>query len=111
MSKYVRTACIYNTYSTHICTCTSCTYTVLVCMDSLYAVLYFLFVSTSPCIVDSSANIKVAGKRIAWGKYTNAGQSCLAPNYILCHQSIRDDLVASITAAVRQFYGEVNLLT
>ncbi|XP_065902137.1 aldehyde dehydrogenase, dimeric NADP-preferring-like isoform X2 [Dysidea avara] len=60
----------------------------------------------NPCIVDSSANIKVAGKRIAWGKYTNAGQSCLAPNYILCHQSIRDDLVASITAAVRQFYGE-----
>ena len=58
--------------------------------------------------MDSTANIKVAGKRIAWGKYTNSGQTCLAPDYILCNQSIRDDLIASIKEAVKQFYGEVS---
>ena len=57
--------------------------------------------------MDSSANIKIAGRRIAWGKYSNAGQICLSPDYILCNQSIRDDLVDSIKAAVKQFYGEV----
>ncbi|XP_065902144.1 aldehyde dehydrogenase, dimeric NADP-preferring-like [Dysidea avara] len=60
----------------------------------------------SPCYVDSSANIKVAGKRIAWGKYLNAGQTCLAPDYVLCQKSVKDDLVASIKTAVKEFYGE-----
>ena len=58
--------------------------------------------------MDSSANVKVAGKRIAWGKYVNCGQTCLAPDYILCNQSIRDELVTSIKTAVKQFYGEVS---
>ena len=63
---------------------------------------------SSPCVVDDSANIKVAGKRIAWGKYVNCGQTCLVPDYILCNQSIRDELVTSIKAAVKQFYGDVS---
>ena len=58
--------------------------------------------------MDSSANIKVAGKRIAWGKYLNAGQTCLAPDYVLCQKSVKDDLVASIKTAVKEFYGEVS---
>ena len=66
-----------------------------------------VYFSSSPCYVDPSANLKVAGRRIAWGKYTNAGQTCLAPDYVLCHQSVRDDLVASIKAAVNEYYGEV----
>ena len=73
--------------------------------------LYGLVVdfSSSLCYVDPSANLKVAGRRIAWGKYANAGQTCLAPDYVLCHQSIRDDLVANIKAAVNEYYGEVCL--
>jgi len=63
---------------------------------------------SSPCVVDKSANIKVAGKRIAWGKYLNCGQTCLAPDYVLCNQSIRDKLVESIKEAVEQFYGDVS---
>ena len=66
-----------------------------------------VYFSSSPCYVDPSANLKVAGRRIAWGKYTNVGQTCLAPDYVLCHQSVRDDLVASIKAAVNEYYGEV----
>jgi len=59
--------------------------------------------------VDSSTDVKVAGRRIAWGKYSNAGQTCVSPDYVLCNQSIKKDLVASIKAAVEQFYGEVIL--
>ena len=62
---------------------------------------------SSPCIVDRSANLRVAGRRIAWGKYTNAGQTCIAPDYILCEKSLRDELVDSIKAAVKEFYGDV----
>ena len=62
---------------------------------------------SSPCIVDRSANLRVAGRRIAWGKYTNVGQTCIAPDYILCEKSLRDELVDSIKAAVKEFYGDV----
>ena len=62
---------------------------------------------SSPCIVDRSANLRVAGRRIAWGKYTNAGQTCIAPDYILCEKLLRDELVDSIKAAVKEFYGDV----
>jgi len=74
--------------------------------DNLVWIDHYDFYS-SPCYVDSSANLKVAGRRIAWGKYANAGQTCLAPDYVLCQMSIRDDLVASIKAAVKEYYGEV----
>ena len=67
--------------------------------------------SYSPCIVDKSANLKVAGRRIAWGKYTNCGQTCIAPDYILCQKSLKDDLVNSIRAAVKEFYGDVCIAT
>ena len=60
--------------------------------------------------MDATANLKTAGKRIAWGKYSNAGQICVAPDYVMCHQSIRDDLILSIKAAVKDFYGEVHCI-
>lgn len=50
----------------------------------------------SPCIVDESANIPLAARRIVWGKFLNHGQTCVAPDYILCHTSIHDQLVAEI---------------
>ncbi|MEG2276189.1 MAG: aldehyde dehydrogenase family protein [Clostridia bacterium] len=58
----------------------------------------------SPCIVDSSADIKVAAKRIVFGKYINAGQTCVAPDYILVESKVRDMLVAEIIASIKEMY-------
>ena len=58
----------------------------------------------SPCIVDASANIKLAARRIVFGKYLNCGQTCVAPDYILCERSVKDRFVAAVKAEiVRQF--------
>ncbi|WP_420453150.1 aldehyde dehydrogenase family protein [Ilumatobacter sp.] len=59
----------------------------------------------SPAIVAADADIEVAGRRIAWGKFVNAGQTCIAPDHVLVERSVRDRLVASIEDAVRDFYG------
>ena len=63
--------------------------------------------SSSPCIVADDANIDVAGQRIMWGKCINAGQSCIAPDYILCTPAIQERLVEACKTAVRKFFGEV----
>lgn len=60
----------------------------------------------SPCIVDESANIELAAKRIMWGKLLNAGQTCIAPDYILAHEDIVDDLKVSLKTAIIEFFGE-----
>ena len=60
----------------------------------------------SPCIVDASANIKLAAKRIVFGKYLNCGQTCVAPDYILCEKSIKDEFVKAVVAEVKKQYGE-----
>ena len=60
----------------------------------------------SPCIVDKTANIKRAAQRIAWGKGINTGQTCVAPDYFLVHESVVDDLVAQLDACFHQYYGE-----
>lgn len=60
----------------------------------------------SPCIVDEDANIKVAAKRIVWGKFTNAGQTCVAPDYLLVHRSKKDELIKEMQNCIRKFYGE-----
>ena len=60
----------------------------------------------SPCIVDSTAKLKLAAKRIVFGKYLNCGQTCVAPDYILCHSSVKDQLVAEICRQVKVQYGE-----
>ena len=60
----------------------------------------------SPCIVDSTAKLELAAKRIVFGKYLNCGQTCVAPDYILCHRSVKDLLVAEICDQVKRQYGE-----
>ena len=60
----------------------------------------------SPCIVDASANIKLAAKRIVWGKYLNCGQTCVAPDYILCESSVKDEFVKSVVAEIKKQYGD-----
>ena len=64
----------------------------------------------SPCIVDASANIKLAAKRIVWGKYLNCGQTCVAPDYVLCEASVKDAFVAAVVAEIRKQFGTEPLL-
>ncbi|HCY6160672.1 TPA: aldehyde dehydrogenase [Staphylococcus aureus] len=60
----------------------------------------------SPVIVDETANIKVASERICFGKFTNAGQTCVASDYILVHESVKDDLITALSKTLREFYGQ-----
>lgn len=60
----------------------------------------------SPCIVDSTAKLKLAAKRIVFGKYLNCGQTCVAPDYILCHKSVKDEFVREVCAQIKKQYGE-----
>ncbi len=60
----------------------------------------------SPCIIDSSAKIKLAAKRIVFGKYLNCGQTCVAPDYILCEKSVKDEFLKEVTCQIKKQYGE-----
>jgi len=60
----------------------------------------------SPCIVDESANLDIAAKRIVYGKFVNAGQTCVAPDYVLVHEKVHDALVNRMSSAIREFYGD-----
>ena len=60
----------------------------------------------SPCIVDKSANIKLAAKRIVFGKYLNCGQTCVAPDYILCESSIKDKFIYEVIKQIKKQYGD-----
>ena len=60
----------------------------------------------SPCVVDSSAKIDLAAKRIVFGKFLNCGQTCVAPDYILCHEQVKDQLVEAIGRQIKLQYGE-----
>ena len=60
----------------------------------------------SPCIVDKSANIKLAAKRIVFGKYLNCGQTCVAPDYIYCHREVKDTLLKQIQKQIRKQFGK-----
>lgn len=60
----------------------------------------------SPCIVHKDADLKLAALRIAFGKFTNAGQTCIAPDYLLVHREVKEALVEELRRVVRRFYGE-----
>lgn len=60
----------------------------------------------SPCIVDDTADIKLAARRIVFGKFLNCGQTCVAPDYILCFSSVKDELIAEIKKQVALQYGD-----
>jgi aldehyde dehydrogenase (NAD+) len=60
----------------------------------------------SPVIVDSDANVEVAARRIAWGKFLNAGQTCIAPDYVLVSRDVADTFVEQVGRAVSEFYGD-----
>ena len=60
----------------------------------------------SPCIVDKNANIDVAARRIAWGKTINAGQTCIAPDYLFVHKSVKKELLDKIAANLEEMHGK-----
>lgn len=60
----------------------------------------------SPCIVDKSADVKIAAQRIAWGKTLNAGQTCIAPDYLLIHHSKQQQFVEEFKLAIKRLHGE-----
>ncbi|KAK2537395.1 fatty aldehyde dehydrogenase [Columba guinea] len=60
----------------------------------------------SPCYIDKDCDLTVACRRITWGKYMNCGQTCIAPDYILCDPSIQSKVVENIKATLQEFYGE-----
>ncbi len=59
----------------------------------------------SPCLVDKTADLTLTARRIAWSKWFNAGQTCIAPDYVLVERSIADDLVAALKSELVNFYG------
>jgi aldehyde dehydrogenase (NAD+) len=59
----------------------------------------------SPCIVDRGVDLGVAARRIVWGKFYNAGQTCVAPDYVLAHEAIEDALVARMKQTIIDFFG------
>ena len=60
----------------------------------------------SPVVVDRSTNIEVAAKRIAWGKSLNAGQTCIAPDYLLIHREVKEAFVEAFKHAIVELHGE-----
>lgn len=60
----------------------------------------------SPCIVDETADIRLAARRIVWGKYLNAGQTCVAPDYLLVHAQVKDQLVEAMKKEIRRQFGK-----
>lgn len=60
----------------------------------------------SPCYIDKDCDISVACRRITWGKYTNCGQTCIAPDYILCEPSIQNRVIEEVKKAIKDFYTD-----
>lgn len=60
----------------------------------------------SPVIVDQTANLEVAAKRLVWAKFFNAGQTCVCPDYLLVHESVKDEFVEKMIATIKEYYGE-----
>ncbi|MBG9447725.1 aldehyde dehydrogenase [Cytobacillus firmus] len=60
----------------------------------------------SPCIVHEDANLKLAAKRITWGKYINAGQTCVAPDYLYVHSRVKEEFLKELMQAIQELYGE-----
>ena len=60
----------------------------------------------SPCYVSEDSDIALATRRIVWGKYVNAGQTCIAPDYVLCHPSVQAKFIEEARKTIKQFFGE-----
>lgn len=59
----------------------------------------------SPCIIDETANLRATAERVVWGKFVNAGQTCVSPDYVLVHEKVQDAFVEQTRQAIARFYG------
>lgn len=64
----------------------------------------------SPTIIDESADLKSTAERICWGKFMNAGQTCIAPDYLIVHESIQREFLTHLTSALTKFYANLNTI-
>ena len=62
----------------------------------------------NPCVVDNTARIRVAARRIIFGKFLNCGQTCIAPDYILVNKSVKEALISAMITAIQESYGGMN---
>lgn len=60
----------------------------------------------SPCFIDKSADLAIATKRILWGKLMNSGQTCVAPDYILCTKEVQSKFITEIKSVLSEWYGQ-----
>ncbi|XP_020664757.3 aldehyde dehydrogenase, dimeric NADP-preferring [Pogona vitticeps] len=60
----------------------------------------------SPCYIDKDCDLEVACRRLTWGKFVNAGQTCIAPDYVLCEPSLQHKIVELVKKTLKEFYGE-----
>ncbi len=60
----------------------------------------------SPCIVDHDANVEIAARRVVWGKFLNCGQTCVAPDYLFVHSSLKESLLQAIVSQIESMYGK-----
>lgn len=60
----------------------------------------------SPCIIDKSAKLDISAKRIVWGKFVNVGQTCIAPDYLLVHESVKDELIKYLKKHIKAMFGD-----
>lgn len=73
----------------------------------IFFIFYLInYYSYSPVYIDSTANIQIAAKRVLWGKYINAGQTCIAPDYILCSTEVQNKFVTEAKKILKEWYGE-----
>ena len=63
----------------------------------------------SPCIIDQTAKIKLSAKRVVFGKFLNCGQTCVAPDYVLCHSSVKDAFIEEVKKQIRKQFGDAPL--
>lgn len=64
----------------------------------------------SPCIVDSNVDLKIAARRVVWGKFLNAGQTCIAPDYVLVDEKIKSEFISAVKAEIKNQFGSTPLL-
>ena len=60
----------------------------------------------NPCIIDDSMSTQLIAKRLVWGKFVNAGQTCIAPDYLLVHSSVKTQLISDLKIEITKAYGE-----
>ena len=91
-----------------VCVCVCVYVCVCVCVCMCVHVCMLLTPTLSPVIVADDANIEVTARRIMWGKLLNAGQTCVAPDYVLSTKETQDRLIEACKRVINEFFGQVS---